>query len=152
MNDRRKSLKSAGVLLLMLLLITGCSMKEPQQSLESVQTPSVEEQEGFEEVDTTVDPSENAGITMEYSKKDLETAYDETSATKIVFSGEALVTGEGAETEGKNVTITKGGNLPSLWKLRRWISFCKSHRGGRCGADPKWSGSHKQVHLRHQNL
>lgn len=109
MNDRRKSLKSAGVLLLMLLLITGCSMKEPQEELESVQTPSVEEQEGLEEVDTSVDSSENAGITVEYSKKDLETAYDETSATKIVFSGEALVTGEGAETEGRNVTITKGG-------------------------------------------
>ncbi|WP_312461266.1 carbohydrate-binding domain-containing protein, partial [Proteiniclasticum sp.] len=109
MNDRRKSLKSAGVLLLMLLLITGCSMKEPQESLESVLTPSVEEQEGFEEVDTSVDTLENAGITVEYSTKDLETSYDEASATKIVFSGEALVTGEGAETDGKNVTITQGG-------------------------------------------
>lgn len=109
MNYRRKSLRNAGTVLLMLLFFTGCSVKEPQESLESVLTPSVEEQKGLEEVDTSVDAIENAGITVEYSTKDLETSYDEASATKIVFSEEAQVTGEGAETDGKNVTITKGG-------------------------------------------
>lgn len=109
MNYSRKSLRNAGTVLLMLLFFTGCSVKEPQESLESVLTPSVEEQKGLEEVDTSVDAIENAGITVEYSTKDLETSYDEASATKIVFSEEAQVTGEGAETDGKNVTITKGG-------------------------------------------
>lgn len=61
----------------------------------------------FEEVAAAFDAS---ALNLEYSKRDMDASFDESSATKITLSGDsASVSGPGAAAEGSTVTISTAG-------------------------------------------
>lgn len=61
----------------------------------------------FEEVAAAFDAS---ALNLEYSKRDMDASFDESSATKITLSGDsASVSGSGAAAEGSTVTISTAG-------------------------------------------
>lgn len=61
----------------------------------------------FEEVAAAFDVS---ALNLEYSKRDMDASFDESSATKITLSGDsASVSGSGAVAEGSTVTISTAG-------------------------------------------
>lgn len=114
MNQKtaKKYRKEGLVLLSLLFLLTGCSLKEkadPGVLPESPAETGAEENEGSTSTDETEALTEASGLLVEYSTKDLETTYDAESATSIVFSDTVEITGEGAAAEGGTVTITKEG-------------------------------------------
>lgn len=113
MNQKtaKKYRKEGLVLLSLLFLLTGCSLKEKADPglPESPAETGVEENEGSASTDETETLTEASGLLVEYSTKDLETTYDAESATSIVFSDTVEITGEGAAAEGGTVTITKEG-------------------------------------------
>lgn len=113
MNQKtaKKYRKEGLVLLSLLFLLTGCSLKEKADPglPESPAETGAEENEGSASTDETEALTEASGLLVEYSTKDLETTYDAESATSIVFSDTVEITGEGAAAEGGTVTITKEG-------------------------------------------
>lgn len=61
----------------------------------------------FEKVAAAFDAS---ALNLEYSKRDMDASFDESSATKITLSGDsASVSGSGAAAEGSTVTISTAG-------------------------------------------
>lgn len=59
---------------------------------------------------TSAEVSAYAQFTAEYSDRDCDGTYDESSAVKITLSGSsAQVSGSGAEVSGSTITITSGG-------------------------------------------
>ena len=69
----------------------------------------------FEEVAAAFDAS---ALNFEYSKRDMDASFDESSATKITLSGDsASVSGSGAAAEGSTVTISTAGTYIVSGKL-----------------------------------
>lgn len=119
-------LRGAGLLLagcaaaVLLFSVTGCSSTdagEPSiastaEVLEENASEKSVEYASFEEVAAAFDAS---ALNLEYSKRDMDASFDESSATKITLSGDsASVSGsgaaaEGSAAEGSAVTISTAG-------------------------------------------
>lgn len=114
-------LRGAGLLLagcaaaVLLFSVAGCSATDAGEPSiastaevleENVFEKSVE-YASFEEVAAAFDAS---ALNLEYSKRDMDASFDESSATKITLSGDsASVSGSGAAAEGSTVTISTAG-------------------------------------------
>ncbi len=114
-------LRGAGLLLagcaaaVLLFSVAGCSATDADEPSiastaevleENVSEKSVE-YASFEEVAAAFDVSV---LNLEYSKRDMDASFDESSATKITLSGDsASVSGSGAAAEGSTVTISTAG-------------------------------------------
>lgn len=111
-------LRGAGSLLagcaaaVLLFSVAGCSstdVGEPSiastaEVLEENASEKSVEYASFEEVAAAFDAS---ALNLEYSKRDMDASFDESSATKITLSGDsASVSGSGAAAEGSTVTIS----------------------------------------------
>lgn len=114
-------LRGAGLLLagcaaaVLLFSVTGCSATDADESsiastaevLEENTSEKSVEYASFEEVAAAFDASV---LNLEYSKRDMDASFDESSATKITLSGDsASVSGSGAVAEGSTVTISTAG-------------------------------------------
>ena len=114
-------LRGAGLLLagcaaaVLLFSVAGCSASgadEPSiastaEVLEENASEKSVEYASFEEVAAAFDAS---ALNFEYSKRDMDASFDESSATKITLSGDsASVSGSGAAAEGSTVTISTAG-------------------------------------------
>lgn len=114
-------LRGAGLLLagcaaaVLLFSVAGCSATdagEPSiastaEVLEENASEKSVEYASFEEVAAAFDAS---ALNLEYSKRDMDASFDESSATKITLSGDsASVSGSGAVAEGSAVTISTAG-------------------------------------------
>lgn len=114
-------LRGAGLLLagcaaaVLLFSVAGCSSTdagEPSiastaEVLEENASEKSVEYASFEEVAAAFDAS---ALNLEYSKRDMDASFDESSATKITLSGDsASVSGSGAVAEGSTVTISTAG-------------------------------------------
>lgn len=114
-------LRGAGLLLagcaaaVLLFSVVGCSATdagEPSiastaEVLEENASEKSVEYASFEEVAAAFDAS---ALNLEYSKRDMDASFDESSATKITLSGDsASVSGSGAAAEGSTVTISTSG-------------------------------------------
>ncbi|PWM49217.1 MAG: hypothetical protein DBX56_02895 [Coriobacteriia bacterium] len=114
-------LRGAGLLLagcaaaVLLFSVAGCSATdagEPSiastaEVLEENAPEKSVEYASFEEVAAAFDAS---ALNLEYSKRDMDASFDESSATKITLSGDsASVSGSGAVAEGSTVTISTAG-------------------------------------------
>lgn len=99
-------------------LLSACSSKsdgasnttsEKDTTIEENQEKAQEESEENEDSTNTADITK-FDITVEYKDKQLNTAYDESAATKIELSDSGIqVDGSGATVEDGTVTITKAG-------------------------------------------
>lgn len=113
--------RGAGLLLagcaatVLLFSATGCSTTDGGESsvastaevLEENASGKSVEYSSFEEVGAAFDAS---ALNLEYSKRDMDASFDESSATKITLSGgSASVSGSGAVAEGSSVTISTAG-------------------------------------------
>lgn len=114
-------LRGAGLLLagcaaaVLLFSVAGCSATdagEPSiastaEVLEENASEKSVEYASFEEVAAAFDAS---ALNLEYSKRDMDASFDESSATKITLSGDsASVSGSGVVAEGSTVTISTAG-------------------------------------------
>lgn len=114
-------LRGAGLLLagcaaaVLLFSVAGCSATdagEPSiastaEVLEENASEKSVEYASFEEVAAAFDAS---ALNLEYSKRDMDASFDESSAAKITLSGDsASVSGSGAVAEGSAVTISTAG-------------------------------------------
>lgn len=114
-------LRGAGLLLagcvaaVLLFSVTGCSATDADEPsiastaevLEKNASEKSVEYASFEEVAAVFDAS---ALNLEYSKRDMDVSFDESSATKITLSGDsASVSGSGAVVEGSTVTISAAG-------------------------------------------
>ena len=114
-------LREAGLLLagcaaaVLLFSVAGCSATGGDESsvastaevLEENASEKSAEYASFEEVTAAFDAS---ALNLEYSKRDTDASFDESSATKITLSGDsASVSGSGAVAEGSTVTISTAG-------------------------------------------
>lgn len=114
-------LRGAGLLLagcaaaVLLFPVAGCSATgadEPSiastaEVLEENASEKSVEYASFEEVAAAFDVS---ALNLEYSKRDMDASFDESSATKITLLGDsASVSGSGAAAEGSTVTISTAG-------------------------------------------
>lgn len=114
-------LRGAGLLLagcaaaVLLFSVAGCSATdagEPSiastaEVLEENASEKSVEYASFEEAAAAFDAS---ALNLEYSKRDMDASFDESSATKITLSGDsASVSGSGAVAEGSTVTISTAG-------------------------------------------
>lgn len=114
-------LRGAGLLLagcaaaVLLFSVAGCSATDTDEPsiastaevLEENASEKSVEYASFEEVAAVFDAS---ALNLEYSKRDMDASFDESSATKITLSGDsASVSGSGAVTEGSTVTISAAG-------------------------------------------
>ena len=114
-------LRGTGLLLagcaaaVLLFSVAGCSVTdagEPSiastaEVLEENASEKSVEYASFEEVAAAFDAS---ALNLEYSKRDMDASFDESSATKITLSGDsASVSGSGAVAEGSTVTISTAG-------------------------------------------
>lgn len=114
-------LRGAGLLLagcaaaVLLFSVAGCSSTdagEPSiastaEVLEENASEKSVEYASFEEVAAAFDVS---ALNLEYSKRDMDASFDESSATKITLLGDsASVSGSGAAAEGSTVTISTAG-------------------------------------------
>lgn len=123
MNPMKKFLTTLLILLILSFSITGCQSSastsgSDAQSVEAFETTSSAESSGDSSTEATGNSSEtvnwddltNSDITVEYSKKDLDSSYSVSDATSITLSGEtAVVKGDGAEVESSTITITAAG-------------------------------------------
>ena len=114
-------LRGAGLLLagcaaaVLLFSVAGCSATDAgelsiastAEVLEENASEKSVEYASFEEVAAAFDAS---ALNLEYSKRDMDASFDESSATKITLSGDsASVSGSGAAAEGSTVTISTAG-------------------------------------------
>lgn len=114
-------LRGAGLLLagcaaaVLLFSVAGCSATDTDEPsiastaevLEENASEKSVEYASFEEVAAAFDAS---ALNLEYSKRDMDASFDESSATKITLSGDsASVSGSGAVAEGSTVTISTAG-------------------------------------------
>lgn len=114
-------LRGAGLLLagcaaaVLLFSVAGCSATDADETsiastaevLEENASEKSVEYASFEEVAAAFDAS---ALNLEYSKRDMDASFDESSATKITLSGDsASVSGSGAAAEGSTVTISTAG-------------------------------------------
>ena len=114
-------LRGAGLLLagcaaaVLLFSVAGCSVTDADEPsiastaevLEENASEKSVEYASFEEVAAAFDAS---ALNLEYSKRDMDASFDESSATKITLSGNsASVSGSGAVAEGSTVTISAAG-------------------------------------------
>ena len=114
-------LRGAGLLLagcaaaVLLFSVAGCSATDADEPsiastaevLEENASEKSVEYASFEEVAAAFDVS---ALNLEYSKRDMDASFDESSATKITLSGDsASVSGSGAVAEGSTVTISTAG-------------------------------------------
>lgn len=114
-------LRGAGLLLagcaaaVLLFSVAGCSTTDADEPsiastaevLEENASEKSVEYASFEEVAAAFDAS---ALNLEYSKRDMDASFDESSATKITLSGDsASVSGSGAAAEGSTVTISTAG-------------------------------------------
>lgn len=114
-------LHGAGLLLagcaaaVLLFSAAGCSATDADEPsiastaevLEENASEKSVEYASFEEVAAAFDAS---ALNLEYSKRDMDASFDESSATKITLSGDsASVSGSGAVAEGSAVTISTAG-------------------------------------------
>lgn len=114
-------LRGAGLLLagcaaaVLLFSVAGCSATGADESsvastaevLEENASEKSAEYASFEEVAAAFDAS---ALNLEYSKRDMDASFDESSATKITLSGDsASVSGLGAVVEGSTITISTAG-------------------------------------------
>lgn len=114
-------LRGAGLLLagcaaaVLLFSVAGCSVTDADEPsiastaevLEENASEKSVEYASFEEVAAAFDAS---ALNLEYSKRDMDASFDESSATKITLSGDsASVSGSGAVAEGSTVTISTAG-------------------------------------------
>lgn len=114
-------LRGAGLLLagcataVLLFSVAGCSATDADESsvastaevLEENASEKSVEYASFEEVAAAFDAS---ALNLEYSKRDMDASFDESSATKITLSGDsASVSGSGAVAEGSTITISAAG-------------------------------------------
>lgn len=114
-------LRGAGLLLagcaaaVLLFSVAGCSATDAGEpsiasTAEVLEENASEKSVGyasFEEVAAVFDAS---ALNLEYSKRDMDASFDESSATKITLSGDsASVSGSGAAAEGSTVTISTAG-------------------------------------------
>ncbi len=65
--------------------------------------------ESVQNADTSLTQTVYAEFTAEYTSRDCDPSYDESTATKIVFSDGEITAGSGAEVSGTTVTITDEG-------------------------------------------
>ena len=122
-------LRGAGLLLagcaaaVLLFSVTGCSAADADEPsiastaevLEENASEKSVEYASFEEVAAAFDAS---ALNLEYSKRDMDASFDESSATKITLSGDsASVSGSGAVAEGSTVTISTAGTYIVSGKL-----------------------------------
>lgn len=113
--------RGAGLLLagcaatVLLFSATSCSTTDGGESsvastaevLEENASGKSVEYSSFEEVGAAFDAS---ALNLEYSKRDMDASFDESSATKITLSGDSAgVSGSGAVAEGSSVTISTAG-------------------------------------------
>lgn len=114
-------LHGAGLLLagcaaaVLLFSVAGCSATDADEPsiastaevLEENASEKSVEYASFEEVAAAFDVS---ALNLEYSKRDMDASFDESSATKITLLGDsASVPGSGAAAEGSTVTISTAG-------------------------------------------
>lgn len=114
-------LRGAGLLLagcaaaVLLFSVAGCSVTDADEPsiastaevLEKNASEKSVEYASFEEVAAAFDAF---ALNLEYSKRDMDASFDESSATKITLSGDsASVSGLGAVAEGSAVTISTAG-------------------------------------------
>lgn len=114
-------LRGAGLLLagcaaaVLLFSVAGCSVTDADEPsiastaevLEKNASEKSVEYASFEEVAAAFDAF---ALNLEYSKRDMDASFDESSATKITLSGDsASVSGSGAVAEGSAVTISTAG-------------------------------------------
>ena len=114
-------LRGAGLLLagcaaaVLLFSVAGCSATDADEPsiastaevLEENASEKSVEYASFEEVAAAFDVS---ALNLEYSKRDMDASFDESSATKITLSGDsASVSGSGVVAEGSTVTISTAG-------------------------------------------
>lgn len=114
-------LHGAGLLLagcaaaVVLFSVAGCSATDADEPsiastaevLEENASEKSVEYASFEEVAAAFDVS---ALNLEYSKRDMDASFDESSATKITLLGDsASVSGSGAAAEGSTVTISTAG-------------------------------------------
>lgn len=114
-------LRGAGLLLsgcaaaVLLFSVAGCSATDADEPsiastaevLEENASEKSVEYASFEEVAAAFGAS---ALNLEYSKRDMDASFDESSATKITLSGDsASVSGSGAAAEGSTVTISTAG-------------------------------------------
>lgn len=114
-------LHGAGLLLagcaaaVLLFSVAGCSATDADEPsiastaevLEENASEKSVEYASFEEVAAAFDVS---ALNLEYSKRDMDASFDESSATKITLLGDsASVSGSGAAAEGSTVTISTAG-------------------------------------------
>lgn len=114
-------LRGAGLLLagcaaaVLLFSVAGCSVTDADEPsiastaevLEENASEKSVEYASFEEVAAAFDAS---ALNLEYSKRDMDASFDESSATKITLSGDsASVSESGAVAEGSTVTISAAG-------------------------------------------
>ena len=120
-TDFVSMLRGAGLLLagcaaaVLLFSAAGCSATGADESsvastaevLEENASEKSAEYASFEEVAAAFDAS---ALNLEYSKRDMDASFDESSATKITLSGDsASVSGSGAVAEDSTVTISTAG-------------------------------------------
>ena len=85
------------------LALSGCSAGTGDSNLGGKTTPTNKNAEA------SVIQVDTSGYDLEFSNRDSNSTYDESSATKVTFDESATISGEGASANGNVITITKAG-------------------------------------------
>lgn len=110
-----KKIRWMALLLLVPLVLTSCADIFDLGFLLGESTPADQYDAYFEGItpvrgEVKVEVADISHLDLEYSERELSADYDSGNATRIVFSdGGSTVYGKGAETGGKNVTVTAAG-------------------------------------------
>ncbi len=109
---RMRSIRIISIILISALLLTGCTAaKEDTQTGVSTQDSQSVQKGNTDAVGTTTSITSKIVVDTEFTARDLEVGYEETTATHIILNGDSIaVSGEGATTAGNNLTITKEGS------------------------------------------
>ncbi len=98
-------------ILIIALILTGCSSMN-QNTQQNTQTGGTQDQKGTTEAPVTAADSVSAvEVNKEFTARDLEVGYEESSAAQIELNGSSItVTGTGASVKDQTVTISRDGS------------------------------------------
>ncbi len=109
---KKRSIRIISIILISALLLTGCTAaKEDTQTGVSTQDSQSVQKGSTGAASTTTSITSKIVVDTEFTARDLEVGYEETTATKIILNGDSIaVFGEGATSADNNLTITKEGS------------------------------------------
>lgn len=109
---KKRSIRIISIMLISALLLTGCNaVKEEAQTGVTTEEKQTIQENSTGVASTGTKVSSEVVVDTEFTARDLEVGYEETTATKIILNGDSIaVSGEGTTSADNILTISKEGS------------------------------------------